>query len=336
MAFALIFYFSAYSAFNVPYMAMPAEMTDDYHERSRLISFRVVAISIATVIGSALGTYLVGRFGGGVPGHRAMALFIGVVVLISAAVSFVFSAGAPFTTRHETTHLSLGAQWRLVFQNRPFFVLMAVKFCGLINYGFWAVFPYMFTRVLKQPYTVLGTYFAINSLTMIVVQPFWLALGRRYSKKVLLAASSLCFGLIYFTWLWAGPGDPVWTIWVRALALGIVGGGSLLMSQALLPDAIEHDRRQTGLSREGIFAGIYTTVEKAAGAIGSGIAGIFLGAMGYVQSQGGDVEQPHSAIVAIYISTAVFPAVLTCIGVAVLLLFYDLKPTTRAAGIQTA
>ena len=111
------------------------------------------------------------------------------------------------------------------------------------------------------------------------------------------------------------------------------------MGQALLPDAIEYDRLRTGLRREGIFAGMYTTVEKLAGALGTGASGVFLGLMGYVQSRGGvTVEQPASAITAIYISTAVFPAVLQMLGMIILVRWYDLSPEKlkQAAASQPA
>jgi glycoside/pentoside/hexuronide:cation symporter, GPH family len=38
---ALLLYTSGYSMFNVPYMAMPSEMTNGYHERSSLHGYRV-------------------------------------------------------------------------------------------------------------------------------------------------------------------------------------------------------------------------------------------------------------------------------------------------------
>jgi GPH family glycoside/pentoside/hexuronide:cation symporter len=326
MAGALLFYFTAYSTFNVPYMAMPAEMTESYHERSYLMSFRVAAISTANVVGSALGTFLVGAFGGGAAGHRGMAICVGAIVLAASFLCFRLTSGAPFTERHAPGGHSVREQFRMALQNRPFFVLMLVKFFGLIYFGFLATFPYMFTRVLKVPFSWLSVYFLVNSLTIIGVQPLWLGLGRRFSKKSLFAASLLGNAAIYLTWLVAQPGDPVWTVILRAAAQGIFGGGSLLMGQALLPDAIEYDRRRTGLRREGIFAGLYTTVEKAAGALGTGISGLFLGAMGYVQSRGGAVEQPPSAITAIYISTAVFPAILSLLGASMLLAWYDLTP----------
>ena len=42
VAAVLIFYGLAYSVFNVPFIAMPAEMTRGYHERSSIHGWRVV------------------------------------------------------------------------------------------------------------------------------------------------------------------------------------------------------------------------------------------------------------------------------------------------------
>ena len=38
---ALVIYTVGYTLFNVPYMAMPAEMTDSYHERSSIHGYRI-------------------------------------------------------------------------------------------------------------------------------------------------------------------------------------------------------------------------------------------------------------------------------------------------------
>ena len=37
---------TAYAFFQVPYVAMPAEMTDDYDERTRLMTWRVAILAL--------------------------------------------------------------------------------------------------------------------------------------------------------------------------------------------------------------------------------------------------------------------------------------------------
>ncbi|MFD2137762.1 MFS transporter [Novosphingobium resinovorum] len=53
MIAALVIYSTAYSLFNVPYMALPAELTDGFHERTRLIGFRTVFVSIGQLLAMA-------------------------------------------------------------------------------------------------------------------------------------------------------------------------------------------------------------------------------------------------------------------------------------------
>ena len=46
MGAALIIYSTGYSLFNIPYLAMPGEMTDGYNERLRLISYRTAFVGV--------------------------------------------------------------------------------------------------------------------------------------------------------------------------------------------------------------------------------------------------------------------------------------------------
>ena len=44
---------TGYTMFNVPYMAMPSEIADDYHERTRMMSWRVGLIGVGTLVGAS-------------------------------------------------------------------------------------------------------------------------------------------------------------------------------------------------------------------------------------------------------------------------------------------
>ena len=109
------------------------------------------------------------------------------------------------------------------------------------------------------------------------------------------------------------------------------------MGQSLLPDTMEYDHLRTGLRREGVFAGFYTTVEKVAAALGIALVGAILAGAGYVQSRGVDTVQPDSALLAIRLVIALLP---TAVSVAALLLLfaYPLSEAKlvalRARGVQ--
>jgi GPH family glycoside/pentoside/hexuronide:cation symporter len=125
-----------------------------------------------------------------------------------------------------------------------------------------------------------------------------------------------CYGLAHFSWWFAGPEEPVALILARAVAIGLSGGGTFLLTQAMLPDAIEFDHHRTGLRREGVFTGVFVFVEQAAGALGVAIIGFFLAALGYVATtEGRVVPQPDSAILGIYICMAILPLVFQAIAI---------------------
>jgi GPH family glycoside/pentoside/hexuronide:cation symporter len=323
MGVMLLAYALAYTIFNVPYLAMPAEMTKSYHERSHLMSYRVYAVGGAQMLTSYLGPMLIARTGGA-KGHMIMALALAPVIVASALACYLMTAKAAFTERPEKARYPLGVQIRSVVANAPFFILILTKFLTLMTLGVQAVFPFFFKRVLGVSDAYLGTYFLLSSILLIISQPVWLWLGRRLGKRVTYMLALGVAVPVSLSWLLAGHGESILLVYLRGILTGFGSGGAILMGQSMLPDTMDYDYRRTGLRREGIFAGFYTTVEKLAGAVGIAIVGAFLSASGYIQSTGATVAQPPSAIKAIYIAISCLPALISGLGV-VALIFYDLS-----------
>lgn len=324
MTAILLLYATAYTVFNVPYLAMPGEMTDGYHERSYLMSFRVYGIAGAGFVGLAAGPMIIDGFGGGRAGFEAMAWIMGGAVLLSSLLCFYFTKDAPFKHKVETKHYGMRDQIRLAAENRPFKWLMLSKLCGLVGAALSApAKAFFFPLVLGASLTSFGYYWIAFYIAMIASQPFWLRYGKNHGKRNVFMFALLATVVVNLTWLLATPEEAYFITIIRGVFLGFFGGATLLMGQAMLPDTMEYDRRRTGLRREGVYAGFYTTIEKFSYAIGPAITGVVLGAMGYVASRDGTVEQPDSAILAVYICAAGLPALMGVLG-ALSLTQYDL------------
>lgn len=322
----MILYSSGYTIFNVPYLTMPVEMTTDYMERSRLVSFRVYAIGFGSLVGLSLAPALIPVFGGGREGHAMLAWIYGGLILAASLICFFATSGARATERVKKPTLPRLEQLKLIATNKPFCVLVSVKFCHLASLAVTqAAYVYFVVYVLEKGYFAVSLLGLANSAGMLIGTPIWYAIAKRHrSKRNLYIAASLLAAVILTSWLLATPAEAIEVTMLRKLLHGTATAGSLMFGLSMLPDAIAQDAARSGMRREGIFSGIFTTAEKVAFAVGGSATGILLGAMGYISSTTGSVAQPDSAILAVYLCVSILPAALLVLSV-LLLTQYNLS-----------
>src|SRR5262245_10073709 len=120
---------TAFAFFQVPYVAMPADMTeaagltDNYGERTRMMTWRVAVLALAILVSGALAPEVRDAFGGGISGHRAMGIFVAGLIVVGTLLVFFLARGAPKGAVTQSEH-SLRAQLKVASTNRPFRVLV--------------------------------------------------------------------------------------------------------------------------------------------------------------------------------------------------------------------
>ena len=153
----LIAYSTFYTIFNVPYLAMPAEMSTLPLERTRLVAWRVRAIGMGQLIGSSFAPMMVFWFGGGRSAHGKMAIILGFVAMIAIIFCFLGTKGANQTVPKLKTKLSLKDSTKLILENKPFLFLIITKFLQLTATAIMlASMAYFFQHWLKKEFNDLG------------------------------------------------------------------------------------------------------------------------------------------------------------------------------------
>lgn len=325
MGALLILFATAYTLFNVAHLTMPVEMTASHQERSQMFSYRAGAIGLGTILGGFLGPIIIDANGGGREGHAVMSWFLGSLIFITMLACFWLTRNAPFRHHQENTKFSFSEKFRSAAANRPYMFLLGAKMFVLmtsaLNTGTVAFFT---SRVLQLSDRWLGLYFLTYGAALLLSQPLWLKVIKMVGKRKVYLITALIYAPVSASWMLADTSEHASFFFIRVLLIGAMTGAILLASQSMLPDVIEYDHRRTGLTREGLFAGVYTTVEKFASAVGVAITGAVLGAMGYISStEGQAVVQPESAITGIYLCFALIPAgfiAFSCVFIAM----YDL------------
>jgi GPH family glycoside/pentoside/hexuronide:cation symporter len=325
MMFALVVYSTGYALFTVPYIAMSGEMTDGYHERTRLLSFRAFFVSLGQIFSAAGTAALIGWFGGGTTGYAWMGAVSAIALSISMMICF-FSTGRARVIEHESgVKVSRGEALRALGTNAPFLLLMSIKITQYMAIAVITTTKLLFLlNVLKIGYEGLAQLTLVQNLVSAASVPLWVTFAKQFGKRTAYLGASLLLMLVYASWFMAEPGLGMGEVWLRGALNGIAAAGTTLMSISMLPDVMEFDRLRTGMRREGIFSSFYTIVEKVAFALGAGVIGVLLTFAGFIPTtQGQLVQQPNSAILALYIGASLLPAALIAIS-AVLMLFYRL------------
>ncbi len=326
---------TAFAFFQVPYVAMPADMTeaagltDVGGERTRMMTWRVATLALTILVSGALAPVVVGRLGPGIPGYRAMGIFIAAIIVVGSVVVFSLTRDAPTgTVESEPT---LRAQLRVAARNRPFRVLVAcfvVQAAGVA--AMLAGVQYFADQVLHNHNAVTLLFICVVG-PAILVMPIWNRIGARVGKLQGYVAASLLITLGTLA-LVSAPLLPTWAVYVMVGLIGCGYAGQQLFGLAMLPDCIAYDTIRTGKRQAGVFTGLWTAGETLGLALGPYLFGQTIQLFGYVPSSSGEAAtQSSTAALGVLLGFTVMPGIV--VGFALLFLrAYDLGTEPLVAG----
>ncbi|GLW90800.1 MFS transporter [Actinokineospora globicatena] len=301
---------TAFAFFQVPYVAMAAELTDDYHDRTRLISWRVAALAVAILLCGAGAPLLRDSAGG----YRLMGLAVAALIALGALGVYIGTAQAP-VARVTPSGARFPELLAAVRSSRPFRTLLLAFVIQAIGIGtLLAGVDYLARVVLHDP-GAQTPLFAAFVAPALLVMPLWQRVGRRWGKRRGYQAATVLFALSIAAVAFV---PPMWVLVLLVALTGVAYAGLQVFPMSMLPDIITAEEKRSGAVRAGLFSGVWTAGETLGLALGPGLYGVLLAVGGYVS--GGVVDQPEGARVAIVVGFSLVPAVL--VGVVLPLLSF--------------
>jgi Na+/melibiose symporter-like transporter len=289
---------TAFALFEVPYKAMPAEMTGDHHEQSTLLTWRMIFLGVAILVSGSIAPGIADAAGGGTAGYRVMGLAMGGVLVAAMFATFAGTARAPMTERHRSEP-TLRAQLAVLRTNRRFGWLLGLSCAQMLAAGLMlAGAPYFATYTLHDPHAVTPL-FACLVGPILVTMPPWIRVSRRIEKRGAMILASVLF-LVGSGGLVATPTLGAAYAYACVLVIGIGYAGLQLLQYSMLADTIVADAQESGRQRAGVFTGVWTAAETVVFAFGALVLAALLAAAGFVSSDlDHPVDQPQSALDAV-------------------------------------
>lgn len=342
---------SSFSLFQVPYIALPADLTSDYAERTRLTAWRIAVLALAILLVGAGGPALRDAAGGGSGGYLLMGIVI-AVLLLGGMLGTVLGVGrrgvagppgdaeTPVRDRYENagrackTFIKIG-EYRAglaALRELPAYRVLLTAFVlqALATGVMLAAAQYVATYTLADQ-AALTFLFAALVGPALLVMPLWTRYAARTGKAPALTMASVLFGvacLALVAMVWA----PGWWVYLPVALAGVGYAGMQLFPLAMLPDVISAAGRERG----GAMSGLWTAGETAGLALGPAVVLLLLAAGGFRSSTGDVVlTQPDSAHLLIVLAFSLIPAALVGASLLVLRAYRDPIPSPTTAEVTT-
>jgi len=317
---ALTLYTIGYTIFNIPFMSMPAEMTDSYHERTSIHGYRLVFASLATFIATAIGPTILDKMGKSEwSSYATIAVGGGLIIFLAMITSYFATSKARFTDRTPSAAASALKDFKTVLGNLHFRRLMGVKLSQLIGIQVTqAAFLFFILQRLQLGFDILLILGSVSMAASFIATPIVLKIARRYGKRAgyYLSGAAAVTGAV--SWSFAGPGEPMLALAARSVLSGISFSGNVVIAMSMLTDIINYDGRTTGVRKEGAYTAFYSFVEKLTAAIGPLVIGTALSLAGFNNKLPPDVPQGPEVGTALLFSVSWLPAVMGVIAMLIL------------------
>lgn len=314
LTLSLLLFYTAITAYNVPYTALGAELSIGYHERTRVFSARAFGDHAGIVFSAAAIIALENA-----PSPRGVA---GLLAAGAALVAVTCMLWPAISLRERVEYQGRGGRGNPyrsfgdVFRNPHARLLLGVFFLETLGFhGLVTLLPYMTEYVLLQP-GMTGFYlFGAIGATLVSI-PVWLPLSRRFGKAPVWTASlALKVGL--FLWLgFLGPGDHLSIATITAL-FGVASGAGAVLGPSLQADVIDSDEASTGERKEGVFFSAWAFAMKAAVGVAILLSGTVLEWTGFQPN----TAQGEETLFGMRLLFSYLPVLLHAIAVLMLLRF---------------
>lgn len=270
---------------DLPQSSLSAELSRKATERNKLLAARMGFGIVGLAVGSALpGIYLAMQSGESslADSRRLSAWALAMLVLATGSLTAFFLRARERATAHEVrSKLPSWGEVQGLFRDHAFVRLLAAGVIAAIGRTINAALALMYYRFVLQlsEAQVTQAIFPIFTLSIVLSIPLWIALSKRYGKRL---PASLAVGGLGVMGIIAYPLLPAGLVW-PPLIVSTIGGvlcGAVFLVDSMITDLIDHDEAATGKRKESLYFAVWKSGLKVARALAFVAIGLGLEVMG--------------------------------------------------------
>ncbi len=330
---AYIFSASAYTLFSVPFITIPAEISDDADERLKIMSYRTAGVMLGIIIGSGLPPFLISYFGEDAAAYQQTAMVLGLICAIFMIVSMLSIKSIKLLVP-DNKQAAVGFIRQIKQVMNPLFSALVIthvlQITAVAILLASATYLAVFANGLRP--AAAGSFLIATFGTAMIAMPLWRKISIVTSRVTAFATGAIVYMIVALAMLVYGLNIPQGHFIALGIGFGLGFAAIQMIPYALLTDTIHHHGNTHGFGSEGVFTGIWTATEKIGLAVAPFLVGVFLQYGGFIS---GDSVQSQAATQAILLTATILPIALMVLSMGSLLVFQRLYKN-GAAHLQPA
>ena len=316
--FWLLVTYTGWAIAEVPYAAWMAEISTDYDERTRLATWRGVAMYGGAIAFAAI-PYL--PFFPTTEFTSASLRWTAILAVVSLPTFSILAVLAVPAGRVVVDPRVERNVWRGVIGNKPLLRFALLFFLYNLAPGIFQGLMYFYLDSYLHQGALMAALFLLTLPLGACAVPVWGYLCRRFGKQRSWAVGCATGALMIlaFTAIPVGPAGTVWLATAQVLVI-LVFAGFPVAAPSVLADVIDYGRLRFGVDYAGTYFSIYNVMYKAVPGIGAAL-GLALAGLGGFDPHNTN-PSPH-AMVGLLVTFSALPAVLLAL-VAPMLWFFPI------------
>lgn len=322
--------YTAYAICSVPYLALGYELSSDYHERTRIQSWRSYFQIVPTLAGGwALWFCQLPMFGSMVQGALWLSVISSGIILLTLVSPGVMLREPYYQVASAAKSESLRTVAKETLTNRPFLLVMGIISTLILgastteSLGFFVLAYYVYGGDTAAAAKLSGIATTVMVATTFLVIPAINYTAARWGKTQALALCLwLYIAMAAAKWVLVSPQHP-W-LWIVIMVLSQFGGlGFWVLVNSMKADVCDWDELNSGHRREGAYSAMGSLIQKGAMSLNLLLSGVLLSAIGFDAALQGRQTERTILLMRLAFSGGPIIFLLMCLGL------LSLYPLTR-------
>lgn len=271
LGIVLLVFYSGWTMIEIPFSAWAGELSGEYHERTRVVTYQATMRAIGLAVTLILPTLLEQVRPADVSLKLHVVGGLILVTLVPTLLLTLFAIPEPPAALVRQPRARFWQTATVILRDRLLLRVLASDTMVTAGQSIRAgLIVFFAVNYMGLPSWASGLYL-LQFTFGILAGPIWLAIGKRHGKRRTAIIAELAQAAINIGLLAVFPG-MLWLLVALAVAQGLTQGSGNVMLRAMVADVADAHELATGHNRTGLFFSVFSLTAKLGPAIGIGLA----------------------------------------------------------------